>query len=211
MLINSLRSDTQGVISPFLRFKTKLSNYLVEWVADFFVKNYDEFMSFHVSKEIISEGTLPHALLAILKNYTKENLFNSIEVEKIELSGFAIISGILEEYQKLLLLDKNTFLALINNDYKIIKDKNLHIHRRLFNRLPKRHLSAYKCAILKNSFAEINENNLNVEDAFISKYKLIEPSIEWNLRAHLIVDFISGMTDQFSMEFYQVLKGINVK
>ncbi|WP_264386210.1 hypothetical protein [Siccibacter colletis] len=28
---------------------------------------------------------------------------------------------------------------------------------------------------------------------------------------HLIVDFVSGMTDQFSMEMYQLLKGIKVK
>ncbi|HEH9394066.1 TPA: hypothetical protein SIA27_000360, partial [Aeromonas salmonicida] len=34
---------------------------------------------------------------------------------------------------------------------------------------------------------------------------------EFNLRCHLVVDYISGMTDSYAMEIYQLLNGIKVK
>lgn len=33
---------------------------------------------------------------------------------------------------------------------------------------------------------------------------------EWWLRIHLILDHISGMTDEFALETYQMLKGIKL-
>jgi dGTPase len=33
---------------------------------------------------------------------------------------------------------------------------------------------------------------------------------EWNVRAHLIVDFLSGMTDDFAMTSYRMLSGMQV-
>ncbi|MBP5133643.1 hypothetical protein HUT02_33065, partial [Pseudomonas protegens] len=33
---------------------------------------------------------------------------------------------------------------------------------------------------------------------------------EWVLRAHLITDFISGMTDDFAITTYQTLSGIKL-
>ncbi|EOX1292888.1 hypothetical protein ACPDLL_003516 [Vibrio cholerae] len=199
----------------FLSFKTKLSNFLVDSVAQRFVNNYNEFVSLNVQKEIICKGTLEYDLLKILKVYTGDYLFTSSEAERMELSGFSIISGILEEYQKLLSLSKTEFTYLLVNDFNKIKDNDLHIHRRLFNRLPKKHLKAYEAAILGSSIPEVEKlltkGGTTFEEHFEKKISEFDSKIEWNLRAHLIVDFVSGMTDQFSMEFYQMLKGINVK
>ena len=33
---------------------------------------------------------------------------------------------------------------------------------------------------------------------------------EWNARAHLVVDFISGMTDDFAMTTYRTLAGMRL-
>ncbi|HEJ9467803.1 TPA: dGTPase [Proteus mirabilis] len=218
-LEKSLSSDDTEAIGSFLSFKTALSNYLVDSVAQIFVDNYDDFVKLEVQKEIISKDTLEHALLDILKVYTGDYLFTSSEAECMELSGFSIISGILEKYQSILCLRKEQFLYLIDNNYKGIKDNRLHIHRRLFNRLPKKHLNAYKCAIIGQSIPEVNKEakrkQIDLVEYFNSEFKSsfmrLDPTIEWNLRTHLIVDFVSGMTDQFSMEFYQMIKGINVK
>ncbi len=216
-LIKKLEPKKGDAIGIFLSFKTKLSNYLVDCVAQKFVDKHDEFISLNVDKEIICKDTLEYDLLKILKVYTGDHLFTSSEAECMELSGFSIISGILEEYQKLLSLTKDQFSYLLVNDFDNIKEHDLHIHRRLFNRLPKKHLKAYKAAIMGCSIPEaesrISEygDNRTLEDFFVEKMSNYDKKIEWNLRAHLIIDFVSGMTDQFSMEFYQMLKGINVK
>ncbi|EKN4583333.1 dGTPase [Vibrio parahaemolyticus] len=214
-LMKRLKPEEGAAIGMFLSFKTKLSNFLVDSVAQRFVDNYNEFVSLNVQKEIICKGTLEYDLLKILKVYTGDYLFTSHEAECMELSGFSIISGILEEYQKLLSLSKTEFTHLLVNDFNKIKDNDLHIHRRLFNRLPKKHLKAYEAAILGSSIPAVEklltEGGTTFEEHFEKKISEFDSKIEWNLRAHLIVDFVSGMTDQFSMEFYQMLKGINVK
>ncbi|KQA15672.1 dGTPase [Vibrio cholerae] len=231
-LEKSLTSTPDKAIGPFLSFKTCLSNYLVKRVATKFVENYEKFVNLEVEEEIISKSTIEYDLLDLLKVYTGKFLFTSNEAECMELSGFSIISGILDEYQKLLELPKELFLHLITNSYDGIKTSNLHIHRRLFNRLPTKHLNTYKCSVIDKSIPElkkdfVEENKLDSDkelskednDKFTSYFndkveqslKKIDPSLEWNLRAHLVVDFVSGMTDQFSMEFFQMLKGINVK
>lgn len=37
-----------------------------------------------------------------------------------------------------------------------------------------------------------------------------EDFLEWNARAHLVVDFISGMTDDFAMTTYRTLAGMRL-
>lgn len=207
-LLDAISSkDSTSPISNFLFFKTRLSNTLVKLVSEKFVTHYDDFMNFKIENEIINKGTYEHALLKILKDYTAKYLFTSHEAEKMELSGFAIIKGILNEFNKLLKLTKSEFSYLVLEDIDGIKDNKLHIERRLYNRLPSKHLNSYKSAVMR---LPLNSPVWSIDKL---KYALkeTEPEIEWNLRAHLIVDFISGMTDQFSMDTYQLLKGIKVQ
>ncbi|WP_312629504.1 dGTPase [Scandinavium sp.] len=208
VLIKSLtHKDKILPISNFLSFKTVLSNYLVEKVSRIFVDKYYDYMDLGITNTLISKETIEYDLLETLKKYTSKYLFTSYDAEKVELSGFAIIKGILDEYIKVLSLTKDEFYALLINDVKFINEKNLHIERRLFNRLPEKHLNAYKASISK-----ISVRDKNWSDNYFSKmYNAESKEKEWHLRTHLIIDFVSGMTDQFSMEVYQLLKGIHVK
>ncbi|MBL0494880.1 dGTPase [Aeromonas veronii] len=205
--------DEESPISAFLRFKTSLQNILVQDVADYFIENYNEFINFKVEKEIIFKGTHSHSILKALKTYTGKYLFSSCEAEEMELSGFSIIYGILSEYQKLLRLDKHQFISLVINDADKIKEHNLNLHRRLFNRLPSRHVKAYIAALLNSALQplKIEEDDEKLKQTVLDAIITKPANEEWNLRAHLIVDFVSGMTDQYAMEFFQLVKGINVK
>ncbi|EPZ2458694.1 dGTPase [Citrobacter youngae] len=206
-LIDILEGRKKSSIGPFLSFKTNLSNYLVAQVAKKFVDNYDLFLSLKFNKTIICKNEFEYDVLEILKDYTSENLFSSYEAEKMELSGFAIIKGILDEYLKILSLTKQEFLYLLLNDSDGIKENKLHIERRLFNRLPEKHLNAYKAAVSELSIKDDKWS----DELFKNKINEIDICDEWMLRAHLIVDFVSGMTDQFSMEIYHLLRGIKIK
>lgn len=184
-----------------------LSNFLVEQVSKYFVSYYSDFISLKINKEIISKGTFEYSLLKILRNYTATYLFTSYEAEKMELSGFSIIRGILDEYLKLISLTKEQFSYLILEDHENVRNCGLGIERRLFNRLPKKHISAYKTSI-----ACLPLNKIDPNTDFLRKTieKTNEVS-ELHFRLHLIVDFVSGMTDQFSMEIYQLIKGISIR
>lgn len=206
-LIESLTEENTSPVGNFLQFKTNLSNFLVDRVADIFVKDYDLFLKQNRVEEIISKGTFEYELLDILKDYTSSYLFTSSEAECMELSGFSIIKGILDEYTSLIKLPKELFLYLVLKENKSIREYKLHIERRLFNRLPGKHVKSYITAIAGLPY---NDNDFN-NDLFLEKFNTIPHHEELSLRMHLIVDFVSGMTDQFSMDMYQLLKGIKVK
>jgi dGTPase len=71
----------------------------------------------------------------------------------------------------------------------VLKGKNLDVEWRLFNRLPRKHVAAYS------------------DQVRVAKASAFP---EWYFRAHLIVDYISGMTDHFALAQYQLLSGIKI-
>ncbi|HBB9121586.1 dGTPase [Serratia marcescens] len=176
-------------ISQFTEFKTTLSRLLVKKAADNFLEDFDNIMQFRKTEPLLVENNDNKditAILSQLKSFTKEFIFSSSEVEMTELSGHSIISGILNCYSPLLEIKHDDFIALTK------KEKSPSISKvavRLYRTLPEKYLRSY----IKNTDGTTCIHS------------------EWNLRAHLIIDFISGMTDQYALELYQSLTGIKVK
>lgn len=178
----------------FMLFKTSITNFCVEEVSSIYISNIEEYLK---GKEgaIIKDGTSTHKIQKIFKDFTKKYVFSSDEAELIELTGYAVIYGLLEKFKPILLLSTNDFKDLIENNNIKIKEKKLDLHKRLFNRFPSKHVNCYNIAI----------NGLDKENTELYL------TSEYNLRCHLIIDYISGMTDSFALEVYQALEGIKVK
>lgn len=178
-------------ISIFTEFKTNLSKYLVAKAAATFYDQFPFIMKFEFREPLLNEKKQESnddilSILRLVKKFTRNKIFNHKDVELIELSGFSIITGILNYYTPLLELSKDSFVALLENE----KNSASKVAARLFRTLPSKCVNSYK--------ASLNKNDLD-------KYQ------EWNLRCHLIIDYLSGMTDQYALELYQSLAGIKVK
>lgn len=128
-------------------------------------------------------------VLETIKNVSRKILYTSFEAESIEITGYAVITGILKNYERLLRLPSDVFLKIVEGE----KTDNTDVERRLYNRLGKRYISAYKYAISK-----------------LDEKKHEYAIKEWWLRVHLLIDHVSGMTDEFALETYQMLEGINL-
>ncbi|QFS61389.1 dGTPase [Pantoea dispersa] len=176
-------------ISQFTEFKTNLSKRLVSKAAKRFYENFENIMNFKFTEPLLNEkeedGGILH-ILNLVKEFTREHIFNHADVEMVELSGHSIITGILNSYRPILELSDTEFRKLINRGKSDVSK----VAQRLFRTLPEKYVKSFKAQIDKG-----------VDDKYI----------EWNLRAHLIIDFISGMTDQFALELYQSLAGIKVR
>lgn len=105
----------------------------------------------------------------------------------MELKGHKILTSLLNIYSALLKLDFKEFEKLVN-DQRI----DCYVSQRLIKRLSSKHIVAYKQAVGK-----ISKNNLN-------RY-VIE---EWYYRCRLIIDYISGMTDDFALDEYKTLEAL---
>jgi dGTPase len=88
----------------------------------------------------------------------------------------------LDRFKPLLDIEEDKFKKLIKSNGLGIKGLDFEV--RLLRRLPK---------------------------AYRDKYSYEKRGDEKIRRAHLIIDFLSGMTDDFCLDMYQVLEGIKVK
>lgn len=181
-------TEPKGDLRLFLQIKTELINQLVRDTSEKYISNMEKLFDGTHNLELINKGTESHSVLKILKDFTSLYIFTSPEAESIELSGYSIIKGLLNSFTPLLLLTKASFEALVNKDNEYIRKNSLAIEKRLFNQLPEKHVFAYKIS---------TKGNEDLEE-------------EWMNRAHLIVDYISGMTDNFALEVFQGLQGIKI-
>lgn len=164
------------------------SRAAIDEATSHFVDNIEEFYKGEVEQLIPKDGI--GRVLETIKQVSRKTLYTSFEAESIELTGHAVITGILERFEKLLVLSREQFEALVEDS----DVKGLDYERRLYNRIGKRYIRAYKYAI--DELREKNESN------FMAK--------EWWLRVHLVVDHINGMTDEFALNTYQMLEGIDL-
>ena len=162
--------------------------FVMDYAVDNFFSHHEKF--YEVSApELIQKDSQAGKLLNVVKQVSRKRLYTSIQAESIELTGYAVITGILQSYEKMLLLPYDKFLALVNHQ----EIDNVEVERRLFNRIGARYVDAYKYALEEYSSTSSD----------FSVY-------EWWLRTHMLIDHISGMTDEFALEIYQMLKGISL-
>jgi len=105
-------------------------------------------------------------------------------VQTLELQGYAIINGLFDIYKPLLELCAEDFRALLEE-----KRIDSFVSMRLIRRLSSKQIVAYK-----HDVAQLEEES---EEAFAI--------LEWYHRVRLLIDYISGMTDDYALHEYQVL------
>ena len=119
--------------------------------------------------------------------FAHKHLFKSKQAYDLELCSYKVLQGLLDRLEPLLVLNTEEFLRLVK-DWDAIEKGKMVLEKKLFLLIPPKHLLAYQ------SDLEIHGKNL-------------EPI----LRAHLIVDYISGMTDNHALHVYQLLSGISAR
>lgn len=173
----------KGAIPSFIKFKTDVINAAVTVAADAFTTQLENILA-GKPFDLVDKGTEIGGLLNQVSLFARTRIYSSEAAEKVELAGRSVIKGLLRHFGELIKLSEESFSLLVAGDMKAIKKRNLDFQARLFRRLPK---------------------------SYIEKYRLDTRGNEIHRRSHLIVDFISGMTDDFALETYQILEGIKIK
>ncbi len=141
-----------------------------------------------------ADDNLSSKILNIAKRISRDYIYRAPEAEEIEVAGYSIISGLLIFFGKLLKIPYKEFDYFIDEN-KSPAGKGLDLEWRIFNRLSRTCVESYKQQLveLKDYFTGISFENL-----------------EWWLRVHLIIDYISGMTDDYALKTYQNCQGIDI-
>lgn len=171
-------------VSKFISIRTNLINKSTELAKSTFLSNQEDILAGSFTSSLIPEDSYEHRVLKVVRDFVARNVYTSPEAEIIELSGNSIITGILDKLAPLLELSFPEFEFVLNKDVKNVKLNGLQIEARLLNLLPEQCKKSYRAD------------------------SATTPEYEWIYRTHLLVDYISGMTDDFALEMYQKLAGI---
>lgn len=174
-------------------FRTALNRELVRYSAEQYIGQHTKVLDGSLLT-LMPQDSAAGRILDILKNYCRTKVYCHEVVQRVELAGYTAIYGLLEKFSCLLTCSQDRFACAL--DYSNNKDSNsipIIIEKKLLTLFPKNYIKTYHddlCKIPKK------DNDC--------KFK------EWNLRAHLVTDFIAGMTDDFAMTTYRTLSGMRL-
>ncbi|WP_323159210.1 dGTPase [Pseudomonas marginalis] len=176
----------------FTDFRTSLNRLLVEFAANQYIEFHDSILSGKLPS-LIPSDTPAGKILDALKGYCRKKVYCHESVQRIELAGYRAIYGLLDHFSCLLVSGTVRFRAALDYKTKDAKGRSIIIENKLLTLFPKNYIQVYKEQLEK------------IES--VAGYTLAD---EWVLRAHLITDFISGMTDDFATTSYQNLSGMRI-
>lgn len=183
-----------------LKIKTPIIHYFVEEFSRIFFENIENILDgiSDINSLFSEEQTSKMAILEIIKKFSRDNVYSHHSVERIELAGDKVLKGLLDIYQPLIDMPEESFKVLVNykldkTDYDKIKEENLHYEVRLLNTIPRSYVVKYQKALDDFNLSSTCNNS--------------ELFSEFNIRCHIFVDYLSGMTDDFALEQYKFLNG----
>ena len=170
----------------FTLFRAKFVTSLVYHVVDIYINNHEAIFdgSFNYALLEYDKKSKYYKAIEILQNISTKYIYQNKDVQELELQGYTIINGLLDSYKPLLELNSSDF-------EKLLKDERItcFISMRLIKRLSSKQIVAYR-----NDVEKLDKTN---EEEFAI--------LEWYHRVRLIIDYISGMTDDFALDEYQTL------
>ncbi|HCH23614.1 MAG TPA: dGTPase [Oceanospirillaceae bacterium] len=175
--------------SYLLALRTRFVNALVEHAADHYVANHTAIFHGQFDGSLI-EGNDVYSLAAkTLKKVAVSKVFSTPEVEHLELKGVAVIRGLLQAYKPLLEFAFTDFWELATSEEQSIK--GYPIETRLYHKLSGKHKRTYIAVVQPLLEQATNKTEMEM--------------LEYYYRVRLLLDYISGMTDNFALAEYQLL------
>ena len=138
-------------------------------------------------------------MLATLRSYCQRHVYCLEPVQRNELTGYSVIHGLLTHFGILLECPNERFqTALDFSSEQETSDKSLYfgqfIERKLLALIPVEYRNAY--AHLVAQLGSVGGRDSEFE--------------EWNARAHLLTDFVTGMTESAATAMFQALSGKHI-
>lgn len=173
----------------FTLTRAALVTSLVLHVVDIYIDNHEAIFNGEFNSALLEydKKSEYYKAVEVLQNISVKHIYQNKDVQTLELQGYTIVNGLLDIYKPILELSSEDF-------DKLLADKKIDcfIAMRLIKRISSKQIVAYK-----NDVSNLNKENQEV-------YLILE----WYHRVRLIIDYISGMTDDFALEEYKTLLAI---
>lgn len=197
-LADKAKKEPAAAKDHFMLFKVFFTRTMIEEAARMYRDGSAEDIR-DGSRRGLLEGTDADDLLETLKDIARRLLYIEDRVQRPFLAGLRIVHGILSAYGEILKLSRESFRKLReawkSGDREKAYEEKLHTLLPLFDRVPAHYLDVYD----------------STSNDSTSQHKWGEDVWEWFCRAHLITDYLSGMSDDFAYRTYQVISGAKLE
>lgn len=175
----------EKTIANSRNFRNATQSFLFAKAVENFISYYNDIMNNNFKKDLLFTE---EELLKTLKKITAKTCFASKEVIGLELAGDKVISVLLDTFLSVIL--EHTAKDLLNTTTYAGKVFSLISPNFIFVALHK---------YMDNSIQDIDVR----KETALDKLSLYE-------KLHLVVDFVSGMTDSYAVNVYKELMGISL-
>ncbi len=162
----------------FIKIRVPIIHYLVNHAAQQFVEHIEAIYHGNYNQALLEDSSEAHRLLKTFKQVGLKHVYCHNEVQRLELQGQQIITGILDHNASLLKLPTEEF-------QKLLSDGKLTTQRLLINRMDPNHLKAYQLAM----------QDVDANHSLWDFYH----------RCRLLQDHVSAMTDHSAYDEYRLL------
>jgi len=170
----------------FTIFRTSIVGALVRHVVGIYVENHEAIFdgSFNSALLDYDKESKYYKAIKILEKISSKYIYQNLEVQELELQGYSIVNGLLDIYKPLLELSHKDFDTLL-------KDERIgcFISMRLIKRVSSKQIVAYQ--------NDVKNLDKDLEEEYVI--------MEWYYRVRLLIDYVSGMTDDYALHEYQML------
>jgi dGTPase len=174
-------------------FRIYLSRFLTKAASENYVSCHEAILN-GTAPPLFSKDSEGGTILNVVKGFARARIYSSRSVTNTEVAGYSIIKGLLEQHECLLSCTAERFEYILNQEQEDGDGNPIVIERKVVSLLPKKYIKVYKHLIAKLKLQDNKEDRVK----------------EWHFRAHLIADYICGMTDDFALATYQNMHGINL-
>lgn len=167
-----------------IAFRSDIIRHLVSKASEGYVNMHEQILDGSLPELIAAESTHGKMLDAI-KEYSRQNIYNHRVPQGVELTSLAVIKGLLDSFRPLLVMKREDINTLLHSRKP---PRRFPVEYRLLRLLATRHVTVYE---------QLTKSGVSDKE-------------EWQQRCHMVIDFVSGMTDHFALSTFQRLSGIRL-
>ncbi|WP_026167675.1 dGTPase [Desulfovibrio oxyclinae] len=175
-------------------FRSSFIRFLVKHAARGFRKLHEN-ENLSDGNSLLSNGSAKNLLEAV-KNFAEQKLYKSQIVRDRELTAHAVLSGLFNAYKPLMVCDRERFDFAVKGNGEDEVGRKITGEQSLISRLPRKHMGVY-----------YKELDLSDKSKLTNGHKVVAERVN---RIRMIIDFISGMTDEYALQTYRLVSGIQI-
>ncbi len=171
--------------------RAALFNAMADYVARSYLTLQEEVLAGR-GDSLLQDTSGTGVLLATVSNYCHSEIYGLRQVQRHALNGYNVVYGLLQQFAVLLQAPAQSFQRALNGNST--GEHTLFLERQLLALIPAECRLAYSHLVVQLGQARGRDEEFE----------------EWNARAHLLVDFISGMSETAAISMYRRLAGIEL-